>query len=98
MTLGRDAVDGWRDLAYLHPDAANDYQKDKPSNQLQTDGSFAVKTFPFGEDVPPGKYKVTLSPDLAGRVRRPDYRDAAKTPWTLEVPAEGLTDKVLEVK
>ncbi|MEO2091269.1 MAG: hypothetical protein ABGY75_17550, partial [Gemmataceae bacterium] len=53
---------------YLHPAATNDYQKDKPSSLLQLDGSFSVKTFPFGDGVPPGTYKVTLAPELAGRV------------------------------
>src|SRR5579885_3794759 len=51
----------------FHPDAGNSYQKDKPSSLLQLDGSFTMKTFPFGDGVPPGKYKVTLAPELANR-------------------------------
>ncbi len=83
---------------FLHPDAGNDYQKDKPSSQLQLDGSFTFKTFPFGEGVPPGKYKVTLSPELAGRLKKPTYGDPSKTPWSLEVPSTGLKEYILEVK
>jgi hypothetical protein len=83
---------------HFHPDAANGYQKDTPSSLLQEDGSFAVKTFPFDEGVPPGTYRVTLSKDLAGRIKKPEYGDPVKTPWTVQVPDAGLTNKVLEVK
>ncbi len=82
----------------FHPDAANSYQKDKPSSQLQLDGSFTIKTFPFGDGIPPGKYKVTLAPELASRIKMPKYADPAKTPWSVEVPDAGLSDKVFEVK
>ena len=30
------------------------------SSLLQTDGTFTAKTFPYGEGMPPGTYKVTL--------------------------------------
>jgi len=83
---------------FLHPDGSNDYQKDRPSSQLQLDGSFTIKTFPFGEGVPPGKYKVTLSPDLAGRIQRPGYADPSRTPWLLKVTSSGLKDQVFEIK
>ena len=82
----------------FHPDGGNSYQKDKPSSQLQLDGSFTIKTFPFGDGVPPGKYKVTLAPELASRIKMPKYSDPAKTPWSVEVPDAGLSDKVFEVK
>ena len=83
---------------YLTPDAANAYGKDRPSGALQLDGSFTVSTFPFGEGVPVGKYKVTLGPEVADRLKKPAYKDPAKTPWTLEVPDAGVSDLVLEVK
>ncbi len=47
---------------YLHPDAANEFQSDTPGSLLELDGSFTIKTFPFGDGVPVGRYKVTLSP------------------------------------
>jgi len=81
----------------FHPDTANSYQKDDPSSLLQVDGSFTMKTFPFGEGVPPGKYKVTLSPDLAGRIRHPEYGLPAKTPWKIEVTEAGVADHTFEV-
>jgi hypothetical protein len=83
---------------YFHPDVGNSYQKDKPSSQLQRDGSFTMKTFPFGEGIPPGKYKVTLDPGLANRVRKPNYADPIKTPWIVEVPEGGLQNQLLEVQ
>lgn len=83
---------------YFHPDSANGFQNDKPSSQLQLDGSFSVKTFPFGEGVPPGKYKVTLVPELAKRIERPDYGDVEKTPWEITVPASGIEGHVFEIK
>lgn len=82
----------------FHPEAGGAYQKDKPSSLLQLDGSFTMKTFPFGDGVSPGTYKVTLAPELAGRLKMPRYADPAKTPWSIEVPAAGVTDKVFEVK
>lgn len=83
---------------WFAPDAGNPYQGEKPSCQLQLDGSFAMRTYPWGDGVPPGGYKVTLSPELAKRLNKPAYADPAKTPWAVEVPAEGLADKVFEVK
>lgn len=82
----------------FHPDSGNSYTKDAPSSQLQLDGAFSMKTFPFGDGLPPGKYKATLSPDLANRIRKPQYADRDKTPWVIDVPDSGFTDKVLEVK
>jgi hypothetical protein len=82
----------------FHPDPANAYTKDSPSSLLQTDGSFTMRTFPFGDGVAPGRYKVTLSPELAGRVGKPDLGYPEKTPWSVEVPDRGLTGHVFEVK
>ena len=80
------------------PDAGNAYQGEKPSCQLQLDGSFTMRTYPFGDGVPPGAYKVMLSPELANRIKKPEYGDAAKTPLTLTVPDVGVRDHVIEVK
>jgi hypothetical protein len=81
----------------FHPDAANDFQEDKPSSLLQLDGSFAIKTYPFGEGVPPGKYHVTLAPELASRIQRPELGDPKMSPWKVEVPNNGLQDHVFNV-
>jgi hypothetical protein len=83
---------------WFHPADGNPYQGEKPSGQLQLDGTFTAKTFPHGDGMPPGKYKVTLSPDLAGRIGAPQYGDATKSPWSIEVPDTGLTDHTFEVK
>ncbi len=81
----------------FHPDAGNGFQEDKPSSLLQMDGSFTIKTFPFGDGVPPGKYVVTLAPELASRIKRPELSDPKKSPWKIDVPDEGVRDKVFEV-
>jgi hypothetical protein len=82
----------------FHPDAGNSYQKDSPSSLLQVDGSFKMATYPFGEGVAPGKYKVTVSAELANRVSKPQFGRVDKTPWSIEVPESGLADHIFEVK
>jgi hypothetical protein len=83
---------------WFHPGDGNPWTGEKPGGQLQLDGSFTMRTYPHGDGVPPGAYKVTLTPELANRVRRPDYANPAKTPLRLEVPDAGVKDQVFEVK
>jgi hypothetical protein len=83
---------------YFHPVGGSPREGEKSSSLLQLDGSFRAKTFPYGDGLPPGPYKVTLSPDLANRVRLPAYADPARTPWQIVVPDDGLPDHDLEVK
>lgn len=82
----------------FHPSEGNPYMKDKPSSLLDLDGSFIMKTFPFGEGVSPGPYKVTLAPELAARIGRPYYSNPGKTPWSVTVPETGLTGHLFEVE
>jgi hypothetical protein len=82
----------------FHPDAGNTWAGERPTSMIQLDGSFTMKTYPWGDGVPPGSYKVTLEPGLAGRLRKAAYGDVKKTPWTLDVPAEGVKDQLFEVK
>ena len=60
--------------------------------------SFAMKTYPHGDGAPPGSYRVTLSPELANRIRLPQYADPAKTPLRIDVPDAGVKDHTFEVK
>lgn len=83
---------------WLTPDTGNSYTGEKPSGQLQLDGSFTVSTFPYGQGVPPGAYKVTFTPGLASRIGKPDYGDPVKTPLKLVVPEDGLKDYVIDIK
>ncbi|MFO0842765.1 MAG: hypothetical protein U0797_10270 [Gemmataceae bacterium] len=83
---------------YLHPAAGNTWAGEPPSSVLQVDGSFEMRTFPHGLGVPPGSWKVTVSPALASRVGKPELGDPARTPWTLDVPDAGLADTLFEVK
>ena len=85
-------------MIYFFPDRDAEYQKDNPSSLLQLDGSFTMKTFPFGDGIAPGKYKVVLGPELSSRLKLPDYGNPLKTPWEVEVPDTGKSDIVLDAK
>lgn len=76
----------------FHPAVGNSFQSDSPSSQLQLDGSFRMKTYPWGFGVPEGDYEVTLSPELAQRIGRPEYADRAKSPLRIMVPAKAVTE------
>lgn len=82
----------------FHPDAANNFQADTPSSLLQLDGSFEMKTFPNGAGVPPGKYKVTLGPELATRISQPKYAKPESTPWEILISDPGISDHEFQVK
>lgn len=75
----------------FHPTADNPFQSDAPSSQLQLDGSFRMRTWPWGDGVPQGSYRVTLSPELAGRIGRARYADKSSTPLLITVPASPMT-------
>ena len=92
---GRPVVGG---SLTFHPVSGTLEKGDRPSCQLRADSSFAAATYPYGEGVVPGQYKVTLSPDLAGRVKRPECADPAKTPLELTVPESGVTDVKLALE
>src|SRR5687767_13385544 len=92
VTHGGKVVTGGS--VWFHPEGGNEGKAERTGGQLQIDGTFAAKTFPHGDGVPPGKYTVTLSPDLAARAGAPHYGDAAKTPWFVEVPDAGRADVV----
>jgi hypothetical protein len=83
---------------WFHPEGGDQGKPEKMSGQLQTDGTFTGRTFPHGDGIPPGKYRVTLSPDLAARAGVPHYGDAAKTPWWVEIPDAGLAGHAFEIK
>jgi len=97
---GRVVIDGQPLTAgaiIFHPSEGNPYMKDRPSSLLQLDGSFSMKTFPFGKGVSPGPYQVTLAPELATRIRRSEYARADTTPWSVEVPVTGLSGYQFEI-
>jgi hypothetical protein len=83
---------------WFHPEGGSQGQSERMSGQLQIDGTFIARTFPHGDGIPPGHYRVTLSPDLAARAGVPRYGDVARTPWVVEVPDGGLAECVLEIK
>ena len=80
------------------PDRDAEYQKDSPTSMLQSDGTFVMKTFPYGNGVAAGKYKVCLNSGLAAGIKRPNYADPQKTPWEVEISDKGQTDLMFETK
>ncbi|MGV2336013.1 MAG UNVERIFIED_CONTAM: hypothetical protein LVR18_18495 [Planctomycetaceae bacterium] len=84
---------GQRALSRIHhisSDGREFLSKRFPSSQLQLDGSFRMRTWPWGDGVPPGSYRVTLSPELAGRIDRSRYGDVRSTPLSITVPQGAL--------
>lgn len=96
VSHGSRAVTGGS--VWFHPEGGNEGKSERMSGQLQTDGTFTVRTFPHGDGIPPGKYHVTLSPDLAARAGASRYGEAAKSPWSVDVPESGLTNLALEIR
>ena len=82
----------------LYPMPGVTYKGDAPGGVLQLDGSFTVKTYPWGDGVPPGSYRLTLDPKLATRIGKPEYADPATSPWIMDIPEGGVDDQPFEVK
>ncbi|MBY0231060.1 MAG: hypothetical protein K2W96_17385 [Gemmataceae bacterium] len=83
---------------YLHPAPGNEWKGEPPSSVLQVDGSFTMKTYPYGDGAPLGKWKLTLGPPLSARLGKPELGDAGKSPWTVDVGAEGVKGAEYEVR
>lgn len=81
----------------FHPASTNTFTKDNPSSILQEDGSFNMKTFPYGDGVSPGEYKITLAPQLASRISLPNLAYLEKTNVKIMVPEIGLENFILEI-
>jgi hypothetical protein len=82
---------------YFLPDAEKGNNGSMATAILQLDGSFTMDTYPKGNGVAPGAYKVTL--DL-GRRKEKDldkYRKVETTPLSYDVPEEGLKDLVIDL-
>lgn len=82
---------------YFHPASTNTFTKDNPSSILQEDGSFNMKTFPYGDGVSPGEYKITLAPQLASRISLPNLAYPEKTNAKITVPETGLENFILDI-
>lgn len=87
---------------YFMPDAEKGNRGTMASAVLKEDGSFTLETAKADgvvtPGVIPGAYKIQF--DLG---RRPEkelapYRDVKKTPLSVDVPEQGLTNYVIELK
>jgi hypothetical protein len=56
-----------------------------------------MKTFPYGDGVSPGEYKITLAPQLASRISLPNLAYPEKTNVKIMVPEIGLENFILEI-
>jgi len=81
----------------FHPNSTNTFTKDNPSSILQEDGSFNMKTFPYGDGVSPGEYKITIAPQLASRISLPNLAYPEKTNAKIIVPETGLENFILDI-
>jgi|SRR5579872_1913896 len=83
---------------FFMPDAEKGNRGDMATAVLQADGSFKMETYPKGEGVIPGAYKIKL--DLG---RRPEkelekYRDVKTSQLTIEVTDKPIEGYVIELK
>jgi hypothetical protein len=83
---------------YFLPDAEKGNHGVMGSALLETDGSFTITTYPKGNGVAPGAYKVTLGLGRRQEKELDKYRKVETTPLKYDVPEEGLTDLVIELK
>ena len=56
-----------------------------------------MKTFPYGDGIPCGEYKITLAPQLASRILLPNLSDPNKSKIAITVPEDGIENFVLDV-
>lgn len=83
---------------YFMPDASKGNEGAMASSVLQLDGSFTLTTHPHGDGVMPGAYKAILSLGRRPEKELNKYRRVETTPLEFQVPAEGLTDLLIELK
>jgi hypothetical protein len=83
---------------YFKPDPPGSSGTCLASSVLEEDGTFTMTTYPHGDGVAPGRYKVVLSLGRRTGKALDKYRRADKTPLGVEVPPEGLRDLVFELK
>ncbi len=82
---------------FFQPDAAKGNSGSMASAILQEDGSFTMETYPKGNGVAPGAYKVTLELGRRSDKALDKFRKVDTTPLKFDVPEEGLTDLVIDL-
>ncbi len=70
----------------------------RSSALLHEEGEFKMRTYPHGDGVVPGKYKVVLSLGMGSPPELAKYSSAKTSTLELDVPEEGLKDLVLELE
>ena len=83
---------------FFMPDTEKGNRGEMASAILQLDGSFTMTTYPKGDGVVPGSYKVTI--DLPHRPEKElvPYRNVKDTPLSIEVGEDGIYDRLFELK
>jgi hypothetical protein len=82
---------------YFLPDAEKGNTGVMGSAILQEDGSFRLSTYPKGDGVAPGAYKVTLGLGRRQEKELQKYRKVETTPLKIEVPEEGFDNLVVDL-
>ena len=82
---------------YFIPDAEKGNRGDMAAAILQTDGSFTMETNTKA-GVVPGAYKVTFSLGRRTEKELQKYRDVKTTPFSIDVPEQGLSGHVFDLK
>ncbi len=74
------------------PGAAKD-----ASSLLHEDGSFTLRTYPYGEGAMVGRYRVTISLGAGSSPRLAKYAGPKTSDVVVDVPEQGLTDLVVRL-
>lgn len=80
------------------PDAANGDDGKLATSLLMEDGTFDLRTYPHGDGAMIGTYKVTISLGRGTPRNLAQYTRLKDTPFTIDVPADGLADFVLTLR
>jgi hypothetical protein len=80
------------------PDAAKGNTGTLATGMLALDGTFTLRTHPYGDGAVVGPYRVTVSLGRGTSKELARYTREKDTPFFIDVPPEGLTDVELVLK
>ncbi len=83
---------------YFHPDKEKGNRGEMATAVLQLDGSFTMTTYPKGDGVVPGSYKVSFDLGRRNEKELVPYRSEKTTPLSIDVPEEGVEGIIFELK
>ncbi len=97
--VDRDGLSVYPGSIWLIPEAAppGPAPSEGSSSVLGERGDFRLRTYPYGDGVPTGRYRATLSlgPGASPELLR--YASPERSPLSVEVPPDGLHDLTLRL-